>query len=458
MTPIATLTPFVLAHEAVGVEAVGLSPALIVYSTLAALALLTVALRVTMSTPMISGAERSTLIERWPGDGLPVLAQGALRAVGLAGLGFILVCGWFGSEQVGANPIFIAMFIVFWVGGQLLAVIVGDWWRLVDPFDTIGAAVARRARPTVGYEEDGEGEIERTDADRGDWWVPAALLASFSWLWVAWIDGGSKPRIDAAWLTLYTLVMIAGAVAGGRAWVRRNEAFGIVFGLIAAASPVDWQHGRPRLRNPLRSLATLDVGRREAAVMAVVTGTVLFDAVGSSRWWADLVGLRSLTLYSVINTFGFLVLVLLAAVVWVTAARFAATLGRDEDPDALTTAPLALAGPLVLLVVGATLAHDFGSLLVNGQNLLALLSDPLAQGWDVLGTAQIRTNPDPITPETEVVVALVLLEVALMAAAVGLHDRCVARFGLRGGASATWAMLGFSWVAAVATLVVVLGV
>ena len=70
------------------------------------------------------------------------------------------------------------MFSAFWLVGQFLALVAGDWWRLVDPFDTIagfiGAAAPEREATDANAEPD-----DRADAD---WWLPGLLLASFTWL------------------------------------------------------------------------------------------------------------------------------------------------------------------------------------------------------------------------------------------------------------------------------------
>ena len=46
----------------------------------------------------------------------------------------------------------------------------------------------------------------------------------------------------------------------------------------------------------------------------------------------------------------------------------------------------ALGVALVPLAIGWFIAHDLTLLLFEGQNFLALLSDPLGRGWDLFGT------------------------------------------------------------------------
>ena len=436
-----------LAHQAPGFQAIGFSPGLLLYLTVTVLVVATLAFRVGWGEarfgPAAAAAPDDTA---WPGDAMGPGPRTVLRAVGLAGLVFVLVCGWAGSDQVAVNPTTISVFWGFWLGGQAASVLLGDWWRAMDPFDTLAAFVDRS--PAAEPADDG------ADGDR-DWWVPAALLASFAWVWLAWIDG-IDPRSAAGWITLYTAVMVIGAVRGGRAWVRRNEAFGVAFGLMAAASPIDWSGLRPRLRNPLRGLAERVVSRRDLAVLVVVIGTFLFDAVGSSQWWADLVGNRSVTVSSVWNTVGLAWLVLLAGVAWIGAARLAERLAGDHGHE--VPAELALAAPLALLAACCAVAHEVSSLLVNGQYLVALLSDPLYQGWNLLGTGRYQADPLLLAAGTQAWMSLVLVELGLLGLFVALYDRSAARYGASGAARAAWAVLAFAVVAAVAALKVLLRV
>ena len=460
------MSPAVLAHLAPGYQASGFSPGLVIYLTVAGLVVMALALRVSWATPRfgaLAGDDPAGPVApipddstasptepgAWPGERLPGAVRIGLRAVGLFGLAFLLLCGWAGSPQIGVNLLWIAMFSEFWIGGQLLSLLIGDWWRLIDPFDTIAGWIA--PGPTTGDAD--EPTTGDADDEHGDWWVPAALLFSFAWMWLAWEGGRATIRPNATWLTLYLVVMVAGAALGGRGWVRRNEAFAVTFGLVASISPVDWSGQRPHVRNPLGRNAEHRVTKREAAVLAVLAGTVLFDALGSTRWWADFVGTRSINELTAFSTGGMVWLMISAGVVWIAAARLATwAAGTERGVDSW-----ALAGPLAGTVAGFAVAHEINSLLTNSQSFLALLSDPLAKGWDLIGTIRIVTNPYLLSAGAQAWVSLALIEVAVLVSYLGLHDRCVARFGAA-GTRATWAALGFMLVAAVVGLKLLVGV
>jgi hypothetical protein len=423
------LTPF--AHAAPGFEAVGLSPGLVLYLTVAGVALATLALRASAARAV--PADRG---DEWPGEAMARPVRAALGAAGLAGLAATLVVAWFGSDLLGDNPVTVAVFSLFWVGGQLSSAVLGDLWRLVNPFDHLAGLLP--------------GDRPRRGSDL--WWLPALLLATFGWMWLAWPDG-LRPRSIGLWVAGYTAVMVVGGLAGGRSWVRRHEAFGVAFGLLATASPVDWSGSRPRLRDPVAALGQRVVDRREAAVLATLVGIALFDAVSFTQWWADLLGVRSLGGYTAFNTLGLVWLIGTAAVAWIAVARVTGSVAK-----ASVSLGLGLVAPGAALAAGFATSHEIANLLNDVRVFALQVTDPLSRGWDLFGTGDWRGQETIASPEVQAWLSLGLLEVAVFLALAGFHRRAVARFGPAAGVRAAWVLAAFVTAAAVGGLKLLVGV
>lgn len=366
----------------------------------------------------------------WPGDGLPRPMRRIGQAIGVAGLAVALAVGWFGSDLSGLNPLPLAMIAVVWWTVPLLSLLFGDWWRVLDPFDALAGGIERaRRRP-------GPPPIADDEAD--DWWVPAGLLASFAWLMTGWLDG-QDPRPMAGWLTALTVVMVLGAVVGGRGWVRRSSPLAVLCGVVAAAAPVAWDDGRIRLRSPLAGLAARAGGRRTLAVVVVVIGATFWEVVAGSSWWADLAGTSATAATPLWAGFGLVVTIAVVAGVWWATMRLA------EIAVAARGATLSepLAGDLAV-ALGATAAvsafiHQLSVLLVYVQDLYAMSSDPFGRGDDLFGTAGRRADETLIAAATANWIQLGLLGVALALLVAGGWDRLVARVG-RAAVDAVWAV------------------
>jgi len=64
------------------------------------------------------------------------------RAAGVAALGVLLYAAWRGNPSPAVNIATGAFLIWFWVGLQVASVLLGDVWRLFNPYATIADAAA----------------------------------------------------------------------------------------------------------------------------------------------------------------------------------------------------------------------------------------------------------------------------------------------------------------------------
>jgi hypothetical protein len=115
------------------------------------------------------------------------------------------------------------------------------------------------------------------------------------------------------------------------------------------------------------------------AVVAIGAGSVIWDGLSQTQPFADLVGRPGLPGDTL------LLGVFLAGLVWLVGL----VAQRVGQP--------AMGAGLVPVAVGYLVAHYLGYLLVEGQRIVVALSDPLQQGWDLLGTAAWEPRNDWLT-------------------------------------------------------------
>jgi hypothetical protein len=283
------------------------------------------------------------------------------------------------------------VWIIWWVGLSLVAACVGNIWPALDPWRALFEmmdALARRWRKTGGI------SLGWTYPRALGKWPAVVLLLSIAWFEVVYPQAAVPYRIACAALAWSGLTLLGMVCFGREAWQDNADVFAVYFATLGRFAPAA-SGPDPRsivLRPPGRGLIAADAGSAAMAGFVIaMLSTVLFDGLlGGQVWWLVQ---RTLTL-SVphlvddngyfLGTLGLvgLWLIFLAAYTltcWITArlvrGRPVATIARRF---ALTLVPIAVA---------YNVAHNFSNLLVQGQQLIPLLSDPLGRKWNLLGTA-----------------------------------------------------------------------
>lgn len=94
----------------------------------------------------------------------------------------------------------------------------------------------------------------------------------------------------------------------------------------------------------------------------------------------------------------------------------------DQDPLEMATA---FVGSLVPIALGYAVAHYFSLLVFDGQNFVALASDPFARGWDLFGTINNTVDYRVVSTRTIAYVQVASIVVGHVCGVVAAHDRAV---------------------------------
>jgi hypothetical protein len=344
-----------------------------------------------------------------------------LLSVGL--LALVLVASLAGNQSPTRNlaPTFI--WVMWWVGFAYLSALVGNFWTVVNPW----AAIFGWAEALLGARRAGR----RDPAELGVW--PAVVLfAAFAWIELIY-TGRSIPAQLGRLMVVYSALTWTGMALFGRAtWLRYGDPFATAFGVLARFAPteirVTSREACRRCELPCAGPdgACLDCGecfdlaapaRREWNVRPFAAGltntsdvspsmvvfvllllsTVTFDGFTATPAWVGLEGALYAALaplgdarLTVIGTLGLVLFPLLFVLVYLAFARWMAWMGDDQ----LTTGTVArlFVLSLVPIAIAYHLAHYFTYLLIQGQLLIRLASDPLGFGWDLFGTARFRPD------------------------------------------------------------------
>jgi hypothetical protein len=299
-----------------------------------------------------------------------------LRVLGL------LFGGWFlwalvaGPDRV-TNPVFGSFYVLLWVGIVPASLLFGRIFRALSPVRTINLLFAKAtggdpARGVTAYPE------------RLGYWPAAVGL--FAFVWLELVDPHSAYLGPVrVWLAAYFAVMLIGSALFGDTWLSRADPFEVYSDLVAKLS--FWARrddGTLVWRSPLANLATTKPLPGLVATVAVLFGSTAFDSYKDTLRWLrfveDLGG--NVELLNTLALFGFCAAI---AVSFTIATR---TTSVDPETGPRHSAlPRLLGHSVVPIIVGYMVAHYLSYFVEVGQQTLVLLSDPLARGWNLLGTA-----------------------------------------------------------------------
>lgn len=391
------------------------------------------------------------LISRWAGF---VLA-GLIRTAGLLLFGAVLWASLFSPLGAGASIAPVAIFVAFWVGVQFLAAIFGDIWRLLSPWDTLatlGAWIKNRVRKAS------RGERRRVELNADSHaepprWASASLavgaVAVFLWMELAYPEP-SETRLLGWLIFVYTILVLTGASIWGRRWLRESEGFAVLFSMIGsmgiffsgseeiageAAEDRDRRTSPVRIRWPMTGLAKLEMTYLRTALVLVVLGSTTFDGLSGTLWWTNLQRGSSGWEAVPMSTLGLAGCVLAVALGYYLAMAVALRLlGQQSQmsfPRQVLRFGQQFSHSLVPLLVAYSVAHYFSLVFFEGQDFLALLSDPFAAGWDIFGTAHFRIDYRAVSVELIAWVQALAIVVGHVAGVMVAHDRAVELFPRR---------------------------
>lgn len=251
----------------------------------------------------------------------------ALRLLGIAVLASVIGAAWFGDLGRTSTP-HLAAYVVLWAALPIAVAAFGDVWRMLSPWDLSFHEPPPPLRTATHW--------------------PATLgLLAFVWLDLCLHPADPEPIGIAA--AVYAVVMVTMARRRGRAWLRTGDAFAAWCTLVGALAPMHREpDGRLRIRRPLDGLAAVETRPGTRALLAVVVGAVVLETTARDD-----------------------IPTLLACVAGAAIAMLTVR-------DVRVLVPVAFAWLAAL---------QLSFVVVQGQAVLAAISDPMGRGWDLFGTA-----------------------------------------------------------------------
>jgi hypothetical protein len=326
-------------------------------------------------------------------DNRPVLPTAFTSTASFLMLALLVAIGLYSTADPLENPLPLVIWTAFWVAFTLVQAVLGNLWPWFNPWSGPLAILRRLSGRSFGGRP-----IVRLPERIG--YLPAILLF-FLFAWYELISlSPEDPSGLAHAVTLYWLGNLAAMIVfGEEQWTRRGEPFSVYFRMIGMIAPLQVEPPKSgiwatvRIGWPGQRCVTEDPPPLSAAIFLLLTlGTASFDGFSETFTWLAAIGINPLefpgrSAVTLANTFGLIAAPMLLALIYLAAVICGAWLTGRRD----ARTGLSLASHLVYSIVPISVAfhgaHYLSLLLMNGQYLYAVISDPFDQGWDLFGTA-----------------------------------------------------------------------
>lgn len=364
------------------------------------------------------------------------VVTGSLRFLGLGLFFLVLSAGFFGAQgDWDSNPLPVMVWVIWWIGLAFVVALVGDVWSALDPWRSLGAVLPHMPpRPWP----DGLGV-----------WPAVLLFFGFACAELAWSEN-AVPQKLAVVAVGYSLLTWMGMYCFGReTWREQADPFARFFGLFARFAPLHLHHEAGKIVLIVRPFgAGLALENQLAlpsvsatAFIVLMLSTVAFDGIGETPFWEGLMGQTSALFYemglvhwvgydlsdSLIKILGLAVMPLVFALVYLSTCAVMAQMSGESTSHTARRYVLSL----VPIAVAYHLAHYMTYLLVQGQMIWPLLSDPWDLGWDLLRGRGFYLDPTAIDTGVVWFTALVSIVIGHIASVWLAHREALQRHEAR---------------------------
>jgi hypothetical protein len=353
----------------------------------------------------------------------------------------VIYTGASGTLDQNRNFAVVFVWVIWWVGLSYFSALVGNLWLVLNPWDItfhwaewLGRTLSRGGKLAL-------------DLPYPKWlgvWPALLLFLAFAWIELSYYAPAHPPHVALMAINYSYITWLGMLIFGKEQYLQHGEAFSIVFALLArfaptelrvvepevcASCPVDCRDRQGECVNCYRCFQTADNIQRQFNLRPIAAGlirneqvsvslmcfvlvllsTVTFDGFLATPLWESLKGhlkdilpledtswifllIPSIRGHQrmIINTLGLIVFPLLFIMIYLL---FCTTVAVVVGPRlSVRQVAVSFVYSLIPIALGYHLAHYLTFLLIQGQLIIPLISDPLARGWNLFGTADYRPD------------------------------------------------------------------
>ena len=376
--------------------------------------------------PRLEGAPERRLTK------LPRFLDPLAGALGIAMFVLVVYAGLAGSQASATNNLApTVIFVLFWVAIPIASLFFGDVFKALNPWRAAARAIGwLAAKASRG----GLPAPMPYPVRLGRW--PAAIgILAFAWIELVYTGRGDPSNLAVLALVYVAIQFVGMSLYGIEPWNRYGDGFGVYFGLIARMSPLRWTRAALFVRKPLSGLTNVDVVPGTVALIVLIIGTTSYDGFSGGPAWGNIepdltnlfrdLGLGAANALQVSSTIGLLAVVLIVAGLYrlgIMGMQTVSPLSAAKELGAR------FAHSLVPIGLAYVVAHYFSLLVIEGQRMAYLVSDPLGNGSNIFGTSSATVDYGWISATAIWYVQVAALVIGHVAALVLAHERALVSF------------------------------
>lgn len=227
-----------------------------------------------------------------------------------------------------------------------------------------------------------------------------ALLFYFIFIWIE-LFGKTNPFSLSFLLIIYTLVNFMGVILLGKMnWFKYCEFFSVFFNLIGKIAPIQYKNNKIFLQSPFVGL--LETKAEHFSLLLFILfmlSSTAFDGfsvtvVWFTNYWGVFANILEPALgefgYTVFETINLIFSPVIFLIIYFVLIYLAKYLTKTKD--SLNSLLLTFAYTLVPIGLVYNISHYYNLLLYQGQEMIKIVSDPFAWGWNIFNTKSYVVN------------------------------------------------------------------
>ena len=324
----------------------------------------------------------------------------------------VVFAGLLGNPNPVYNIAPTMIWVIWWVGIAYVSAFVGNVWHILNPWKILFEWVEKVGRQlNLGIPV---GPVAKYPRGFGIW-PGLILLLVFAWIENVYSDAILPLRISQMILIYSGITWIGMVFYGKDVWLRNGEVFSLAFGFLAKFAPLarvqlksvshenrnisnnsNICNGRDIIIRPFGSglLNVESVSITQMFFVLVLLASVTFDGFTATVLWMEIKTLvfEYLPSPTLISSLGLLASIILFIATYLSFCLLMKLASRNN----ITTMDFAnrFVYTLIPIALAYHVAHFLIVLLIQGQLIIPLLSDPFGSGMDIFGTANYRLNFD----------------------------------------------------------------